>query len=222
MAENKVIQEPLVSVTVITYKSSKTVVETLESIKAQTYQNLELIVSDDCSSDDTIAICKDWIEKNKTRFVRTEIITVPCNTGTSANVNRAIKACRGEFQKSIAGDDLLEPDCIQINMDTIGDADFVISDMTFFDGDKNLGKTANSNLLYALTHLPSDKRFKLYCRTMVFTNPPSSFRRLSMFNKIGLFDETAGVLEDVPFYVKLFKSLKVYPVLSLRITKRLF
>ena len=48
---------PLVSINVITYNSSKFVLETLESAKAQTYQNIELIVSDDCSTDNTVEIC---------------------------------------------------------------------------------------------------------------------------------------------------------------------
>jgi alpha-1,3-rhamnosyltransferase len=67
---------PLVSIVVITYNSSSYVIETLESIKAQTYQNIELIVSDDCSKDKTVDVCKKWIEKNKQRFVRTELITI--------------------------------------------------------------------------------------------------------------------------------------------------
>ncbi len=56
---------PLVSIIVITYNSSKYVLETLESAKAQTYQNIELIVSDDGSTDNTIEICKIWIEKTR-------------------------------------------------------------------------------------------------------------------------------------------------------------
>ena len=104
--------QPLVSVPVITYNSSKFVLETLESIKAQTYQNIELIISDDCSADNTVELCQQWVEKNKTRFVRTQIITSETNTGVSANLNRAEAACQGEWIKGIAGDDLLMPNCI--------------------------------------------------------------------------------------------------------------
>lgn len=104
--------QPLVSVPVITYNSSKFVLETLESIKAQTYQNIELIISDDCSADNTVELCQQWVEKNKTRFVRTQIITSETNTGVSANLNRAEAACQGEWVKGIAGDDLLTPNCI--------------------------------------------------------------------------------------------------------------
>lgn len=101
-------EQPVVSVAVITYNSSKTVIETLDSIYNQTYPNIELIISDDCSTDNTISICRDWIEQHKDRFVRVEILTIEKNTGVSANMNRALNACSGEWIKSIAGDDILE------------------------------------------------------------------------------------------------------------------
>ena len=104
---------PLVSIPVITYNSAKTVIETLESIKAQTYPNIELIISDDCSTDNTIEVCNAWIEQNKERFARTEIIVPECNTGITANCNRGADACQGKWTKGIAGDDKLLPTCIE-------------------------------------------------------------------------------------------------------------
>lgn len=80
----------LVSCTVLSYNSAKTILETLESIKAQTYQNIELIVSDDCSKDNTVELCRQWIAVNKNRFVRVVLLTVKENTGVCANGNRAI------------------------------------------------------------------------------------------------------------------------------------
>ena len=58
-------RQPLVSINITTYNSSKFIIETLESAKMQTYQNIELIVSDDSSVDNTVELCKKWIEKNK-------------------------------------------------------------------------------------------------------------------------------------------------------------
>lgn len=111
--------QPLVSVPVITYNSSKFVLETLESIKAQTYQNIELIISDDCSTDNTVELCQEWVEQNNDRFVRTQIITSEMNTGISANLNRAEAACQGEWVKGIAGDDVLMPSCIDECLDYV-------------------------------------------------------------------------------------------------------
>ena len=59
---------PLVSV-VVTYNSSATVLETLDSIKNQTYKNIELIITDDFSKDDTVALCQSWVDTNKERFL---------------------------------------------------------------------------------------------------------------------------------------------------------
>ncbi len=67
---------PLVSVCIITYNSAKFVVEALESIKSQTYKNIELIISDDCSTDNTIELCKQWISDNGKCFVNCELLTV--------------------------------------------------------------------------------------------------------------------------------------------------
>lgn len=56
---------PLVSIQVVTYNAAKTILETLESIKAQTYPPIELIISDDCSRDNTVEICREWVMDNR-------------------------------------------------------------------------------------------------------------------------------------------------------------
>lgn len=109
----------LVSVVVVAYNSEKTILETLESIKNQTYQNLELIVSDDCSKDKTVEICTKWIDENKDRFVHTQLLTVEKNTGVCANGNRGRFAATGKWLKGIAGDDILLPNCIKDYMDFV-------------------------------------------------------------------------------------------------------
>ena len=110
---------PLVSVAVITYNSGKTVLETLESVKGQSYDNIELIISDDCSSDNTVQLCREWISGNKDRFVRTVVLECVHNTGIAGNGNRAEDACQGEWIKPIAGDDILMPACISDYVDFI-------------------------------------------------------------------------------------------------------
>lgn len=64
----------LVSICVLTYNSSEYIIETLDSIKNQNYQNIELIISDDCSFDNTVILCTQWINLNRDRFVRVELI----------------------------------------------------------------------------------------------------------------------------------------------------
>ena len=130
---------PLVSVFVVTYNAGEYICETLDSIKSQTYDNIELIVSDDHSSDNTVSIVNEWVEKNKERFFRTEIMTVDHNTGVSANYNRAVRACRGEWVKNVDGDDLLTDDCIQLNINYVNEhqeTKLVFSNAWIFKGRK--------------------------------------------------------------------------------------
>ena len=61
----------IVTVIVYTFNSSKYILETLDSIKKQTYKDLMLIITDDCSTDSTIEICKKWLNLNGDRFVKT-------------------------------------------------------------------------------------------------------------------------------------------------------
>ena len=74
---------PIVTVIVYSYNSSQYIFETLESIRNQTYPSLMLIISDDCSTDNTVEICKKWIDKNESRFIKTKLLTYEKNTGIS-------------------------------------------------------------------------------------------------------------------------------------------
>ncbi|MEQ8534921.1 MAG: glycosyltransferase, partial [Imperialibacter sp.] len=69
----------LVTVAVTAFNSAKTIVDTLESVIEQSYQQLELIISDDASSDNSVELAKKWLASpdNSQRFVDTRIITVP-------------------------------------------------------------------------------------------------------------------------------------------------
>ena len=104
---------PLVTVCVLTYESSDFVLETLESIKNQTYGNIQLIISDDSSKDSTVSVCQAWLERNMDRFASARIITAESNTGVTANCNRAVKNAEGRWIKLLAGDDILWHDALE-------------------------------------------------------------------------------------------------------------
>lgn len=128
-------ETPLVSVVVITYNSSKYILECLDSIYNQTYQNIELIITDDCSKDNTVEVCKKWLEQFSDRFIQTKQITTTINTGTSANCNRGISETMGKWYKIIAGDDRLLKNCIEDNIHYVvnhKNVDFLFSDIKPF------------------------------------------------------------------------------------------
>ena len=102
----------LVSVIVITYNSSPYVLETLESAYWQTYPDLELIVSDDCSTDNTFALCQEWVSAHASRFRHAICTQTPRNLGIAGNENHALQYVHGTWLRMMGGDDLLKEDCI--------------------------------------------------------------------------------------------------------------
>ena len=127
----------IVTIVVATYHSAPFLLETLESAYNQTYLNLALIISDDCSKDDTLDIANKWIAQDrvKARFQSIEIITVPKNTGVSANCNRIIAAVNSDWFKIIAGDDILLSNCIEDNMNFVSnnsDARIIFSQIKLY------------------------------------------------------------------------------------------
>lgn len=102
----------LVSVVVLSYCSAETIVETLDSIKNQTYQSIELIIADDCSPDNSVEVVRQWIDKNQGCVAAVKLVTAEQNTGIPGNINRALKMATGEYLKLLAADDYMTIDAI--------------------------------------------------------------------------------------------------------------
>jgi glycosyltransferase involved in cell wall biosynthesis len=98
--------KPLVSILVPAYNAAPYIAETLDSALAQTWQNIEIVVVDDGSRDDTLAIAKTY-ESKRVKVISQE------NKGASTARNRALKAAQGDFIQYLDADDLLAPDKIE-------------------------------------------------------------------------------------------------------------
>lgn len=205
--------KPLITVSVLTYNSADYVIETLDSIKAQTYRNIELIISDDKSQDDTEEKCRDWLDKNASFFVHVQFITVAHNTGVTCNCNRALFAARGEWMKDHAADDILVPNAIESFVDYINihpDAKAVFGNINTFETDYNkekdlkkyslrfstlcFGRLSNARLQYRIL-----SRHYIGCAPAFFVNT-------SVAKSLGGYDERFPTIEDSPMYLRLTKN----------------
>jgi len=108
-----------VSVIIATYNSSAFIIETLDSVYKLLWKDIELIITDDCSTDNTVVLCEDWLKRNRQRFLDTILVTSEINTGVSANVNRGLHKATGEWIKFLAGDDTMAPGCLTHNMEHV-------------------------------------------------------------------------------------------------------
>lgn len=104
LSEDK--NSPLVSVHVIAYNQKKYIHETLNSILEQDYDNFEIIVADDGSTDGTAEIILEYARRFPEKIV--PLVGGP-NLGITGNSNRALRECKGKYIAFIGGDDLFLP-----------------------------------------------------------------------------------------------------------------
>ena len=214
--------KPLVTVAVLSFNSASTILQTLQSIYEQTYLNLELIISDDYSSDNTVTVCEDWVDRNKKRFYDVQILTIDHNTGTTANTNRAYHAAKGKWIKPIAADDLLKPEAIESyliycmnegvevcvsRLDYFGDHDRILQKevcySSFYKKYKTLTREKKYNLLLSECALPM----------------PGMFISLDLIRKINYADESYAFSEEWPLYLKILSAGYDIPYISDRLVE---
>jgi glycosyltransferase involved in cell wall biosynthesis len=105
-------QQPLVTVCIGTYQCESFIERTLKGVESQTYQNFRCILSDDNSSDGTVAICDSFATRDS-RFV---LQAHSQNVGWISNINRMLDQDLGEYFMLISHDDEILPQCIETLM----------------------------------------------------------------------------------------------------------
>lgn len=212
MKNTEVLKDRKISVIVLAYCSSKTIKETLQSIYNQTYQNIELIVTDDGSSDTTVEIVKQWLKENSSRFTNTLLVESAVNTGTSKSLNRAVKACSGEWIKIIAADDLLLPKCIEKFADIIsrdsGNTKIYQSDEEVInDKGEIIGYMENEKLrMQKVAQMETTaEQYQYFLHNDVKVSPTLFFSK-EVFIKVGGCDESIRNIEDYPLKLRFLRS----------------
>jgi len=99
-------QEPLISIIILNWNGKKVIEACLNSVKKQSYKNLEVVVVDNASSDGS----REFISKN---FPEVKLITSRVNLGFDGGNNVGIKQAKGEFLMMLNNDTLLTPNCIE-------------------------------------------------------------------------------------------------------------
>ena len=102
--------ETLVSLCIPTFNGSRFIQQTIQSCLSQSHKNLEVIIADDQSSDDTISIVQSF---NDNRII---ILPAQERTSPASNWNRAVQAAQGQFIKILGQDDLLYSHCIETEL----------------------------------------------------------------------------------------------------------
>lgn len=102
-------EKPMISVIVPVYNTEKYLVTCLNSLLAQTYPNLEILLIDDASTDQSGQVCEDYAARDR----RLKVIHFPKNQGPSAARNEGIRRAEGGLISFVDADDHVEPDLLE-------------------------------------------------------------------------------------------------------------
>jgi glycosyltransferase involved in cell wall biosynthesis len=174
--------KPLVSIIVTTFNSKRFIENCLYSLINQTYSNIEIIVIDDASSDDTENIVRKLMKKDK----RIKYYKLNYNVGTYAAKNFAINYANGEFVTCHDSDDFAHPQKIEKQVRPLIRYPWLIFTVSYWV------RLTDKGIFYARQTYP-----------LLRLNPNSvMFRKDIVINKVGLWDYVK-IGADSEFYYRL-------------------
>jgi len=205
-----------ISVIVPIYNASKSLNKCIESIRNQTYNNIEIILIDDGSKDNSFEICNSYTELDSRIIVIHQE-----NQGVSVARNNGLKKSTGDFIIFVDSDDFLDEKACEIMLKEIIDnnCDISISNKDFYIGDKIL-----KNILYKENHFLREEKekelFILDLMTPYFDEKMNDVKYLScgvtakifkseiIKNNNIYFQENCRFGEDVIFNLYCFQHAK--------------
>lgn len=194
---------PLVSIAIPAYRHARYIETCLASVCAQTYPELELVLIDDGSPDDTFEVAKRFLDAHRDRFRRIVLVRRE-NRGVSANSNACIEACSGEWVHLLGSDDRLYPEKvarIQAAIDewNLPDLALVHTDTDTIDADEN-PHISRHKARHAPPG-PDHAAYRWLFHRNLISNPSIALRR-DAFITSGGFDPTLP-LEDIDCWLRL-------------------
>lgn len=212
---------PLVSVICLCYNQARFVEEAIHSVLQQTYPNIELIVVDDASSDDS----RQMIEKVLAPYPRAKFIALETNIGNCRAFNKGWRESAGEFIIDLAADDLLMPKRVERGVEAFARHD-VSYGVSFSNAELVAGNGAFLKYHYnvdpsGLVKMPvpqGDVFLPLIQR--YFICAPTMMYRRSVLDRLGGYDESLSY-EDFDFWVRSSRLFKYVYTDEVLVKKRI-
>lgn len=211
-------QTPLVSICIPVYNSGAFIKETLESVLAQSYPSIEVVVVDDGSKDDTVKIIES-MKDPRLKFHKNAV-----NLGVSGNWNRSIELATGEFIKIMGGDDLLDKDCVKHQVEVIQSHHVsLVTSHKYVINSKGKQIVLKRTFSEGLIKGKEAFRLSMIDGSNLLGEPVAGLFRRSDFYKAGEYTSEFMYLIDLDLWYRLLGEGSVYviakPLYSFRISR---
>src|SRR6266511_1186957 len=198
---------PLVTVFVGCYNQSRFVEECLDSVKRQTYPNLQVIIFDDCSKDNSVAVIDSWLKRHRLDW---QFIPHSRNIGICASLNEVLRLARGKYISMVAADDVWQPDKTSRQVEMMeqmpGDVGVLYSDA--FQIDEN-GESLPQMFIEAYRKFvvpPEGFLFDVLWEGNFIPAMTTLIRR-DCFTKVGMYDEDL-CFEDWDMWMRISREFR--------------
>jgi GT2 family glycosyltransferase len=184
-----------VSVIIPAYNAARFIGDAVESVLQQTFRNLDIIVVDDGSTDNTLALLEPYRGRLK--------ILSQANAGPSAARNRGLSAASGEYAYFLDADDLIYPETLASlvsHLSSHPEVDLVAGRWRFFDE-----STQSQSTLSGIVEIPNTSGVDLFRKMLIETLFPlhAALMRTKCLRKCGGWDESLWCAEDRDLWLRL-------------------
>ncbi|MEM7109655.1 MAG: glycosyltransferase family A protein [Bacteroidota bacterium] len=199
---------PLVTVICLCHNHETYVSQAIESVFEQTYSNIELIVADDASSDNS----KQEIQKKLQNHPEAQFISLHENIGNCAAFNLALQRASGEYVIDLAADDVLLEDRVQLGVQAFKEKDrsfgINFTNAELIDESDRLLKTFYEvdALGRSLIEIPEGDIFQKVIQSYFICAPTTMYAR-EVLEELGGYDETL-TYEDFDFWIRSSRKYK--------------
>jgi glycosyltransferase involved in cell wall biosynthesis len=192
---------PTVSVCIPTYNGARYVERTIRSVLAQTYGDFELVVRDDASTDDTVAIVQSFDDE------RVRIVAGAENVGASANFALAVAEATGTYVKLLCQDDVLYPECLERQVAALAAGPDVVMVSCHRDivddDDRVMYRNRGWRKAAGVYRGPDVIRATVRAGTNLIGEPSAVLVRREAFEAAGGFDPTYAYMIDLEAWSRL-------------------
>lgn len=198
----------LMSIGIPAYNNGDYIGETIESILAQSYENLELVIVDDNSTDNTYEVISAYAQRDS----RVHVYKNETNLGMSGNWNRCLELTQGEYLKLVCADDLLSRDMVAREIAVLEEHPEVVlvsSDTRLVDLNGNYRGWYKRYKKRGLVDGREVIRKGFFSQDLFGAPQANTFRRRA-FEQIGGFSSEFHYIVDYDFFVEIAKLGKIY------------